>query len=115
MNTPQHYSYSFPRGQHMTVKTKANLRIALEELDPFQDAVPCWQREDIMKLPLTDHPLADYSLTSYRYKGRFGWIMIGAKDTADALSEASRSTTDIDISKLEIWDGQKYIPVRLGR
>jgi hypothetical protein len=38
-----------------------------------------------------DRPCAAEGLTSYRYRGEYGWIMIGAKDDADALHEASRS------------------------
>jgi hypothetical protein len=34
--------------------------------------------------------------------------MIGAKDDADALSEAKRSTQGVIIDNLEIWDGSKY-------
>ena len=37
---------------------------------------------------LHDRPLAAKGLVSYRYRGRYGWIMIGAKDNADALREA---------------------------
>jgi hypothetical protein len=63
---------------------------------------------------LTDKPLAAKGLVSYRYKGRYGWIMIGAKDNTDALSEANRSLTSekAEISKLEIWDGNKYISIK---
>jgi hypothetical protein len=38
---------------------------------------------------------------TYRYKGRFGWIYIGANSTAEALREAKRSTDEeISVSKL---------------
>lgn len=61
----------------------------------------------------TDKPLADHGLTSYRYRGRYGWIMIGAKDDTDALNEARRSTDDaVTADKLEIWNGTNYVPVR---
>lgn len=53
---------------------------------------------------IEDRPLAATGLTSYRYKGRYGWIMIGAHDRADALNEASRSTDDpIEECKLQQW------------
>lgn len=60
-----------------------------------------------------DRPCAASGLTSYRYKGRFGWIMIGAKDDTDALREASRSTTPYPVNRehLEIWNGEKYVGV----
>jgi hypothetical protein len=32
-------------------------------------------------LDIHNKPLAAAGLTSYRYKGRYGWIMIGARDT----------------------------------
>jgi len=55
-----------------------------------------------------DKPCAAHGLTSYRYKGRYGWIMIGAKSTEGALSEAKRSTQGVIIGNLEIWDGSQY-------
>ena len=58
---------------------------------------------------LHNRPLAAKGLISYRAKGRYGYIMIGAKDNADALSEAKRSTDNP--TDLEVWDGEKYIPV----
>lgn len=61
----------------------------------------------------TDKPLADHGLISYRYRGRFGWIMIGASNNDDALSEARRSTDyPVSIDKLEIWNGSEYVPVK---
>lgn len=54
-------------------------------------------------------PHAAEGLISYRAKGRYGYIMIGAKDDKDAMSEAKRSTDNP--TNLEIWDGTKYIPV----
>lgn len=61
-----------------------------------------------------DKPMAAHSLTSYRYKGRYGWIMIGAKNTDDALSEARRSTYNkqAEIENLEIWAGNQYERVK---
>lgn len=61
----------------------------------------------------TERPLAAPGLVSYRARGRYGWIMIGARDAADALREAHRSTpapTD-----LQIWNGSKYVPVKRKR
>ena len=62
-----------------------------------------------------DKPCADPNvpgLISYRYRGRFGWIMIGAFGNEDAMKEARRSTYDpVNVSKLEVWDGAKYVPV----
>jgi hypothetical protein len=55
-------------------------------------------------------PMAIQGLKSYRYKGRYGYIMIGAKDTQDALREASRSTdSEITSDNLESWDYSKYM------
>lgn len=59
-----------------------------------------------------NRPLAAEGLTSYRYQGRYGWIMIGARDANEALREASRSTgepsTAMDPAKLQVWRGGKY-------
>jgi hypothetical protein len=61
-----------------------------------------------------DKPCAAHGLTSYRYKGRYGWIMIGAKDDVDALSEARRSTQGVIIDNLEVWNGSQYQGVNHG-
>lgn len=61
---------------------------------------------------LHNKPLAAKGLTSYRYKGRYGYVMIGAADTASALREAARSTSDVVIDNLEIWNGTEYAAVR---
>lgn len=61
---------------------------------------------------LHDRPLAVKGHASYRYRGRFGWIMIGAKDNADALREAGRNTRDKPtLNNLEVWNGVRYEPV----
>lgn len=53
----------------------------------------------------TDRPLAAPGLTSYRYAGPSGWVMIGARDEADAMREAERSLErqDVDPDRLERW------------
>lgn len=60
---------------------------------------------------ICNRPIAINGLSSYRYNGRFGYIMIGATDHADALREAGRSTPTPDMKLLEIWNGLKYVPV----
>lgn len=56
-----------------------------------------------------NRPLAAQGLKSYRYKGRYGWIMIGAKDYADALVQAQRSTDDtVTPDRLQYWTGTEY-------
>jgi hypothetical protein len=65
-----------------------------------------------MSIAFCDKPLAAEGYTSYRYKGRFGWIMIGAHDTDDALREARRSTDDpVTVAGLQIWNGNEYTEV----
>ena len=60
---------------------------------------------------VTDRPLAAPPLDSYRYRGRYGFIMIGARDTAEALTEARRSTDGpVTLDHLEKWDGVQYAP-----
>ena len=54
-------------------------------------------------------PMAAKGLTSYRYKGRYGWIMIGATDTKDALKEAQRSASDsVILDNLQVWAVTQY-------
>ena len=54
----------------------------------------------------TERPCAAVGLTSYRYAGRYGTIMIGATSTQDALNEADRSLTQgaATVDRLEIWN-----------
>jgi len=58
--------------------------------------------------PFTDRPLASAGLTSYRYKGKYGWIMIGATCPEGALAEAMRSMSDPEgratLDRLQVWD-----------
>ena len=56
-------------------------------------------------------PMAAPGLTSYRCKTRYGYVMIGAKNTIDALREAIRSCPSARLEDLEIWDGEKYVAV----
>jgi len=62
--------------------------------------------------PMHDRPLAAAPLKSYRYKGAYGWIMIGARDDADALVQAARSFSDkrltANLDNLERWNGYFY-------
>jgi hypothetical protein len=56
-------------------------------------------------------PCATPPLTSYRYKGKYGWIMVGAKDHEEALEEAQWSTIlRVERQYLEVWDGERYVP-----
>lgn len=59
---------------------------------------------------VTEKPLSASPLLSYRCKDVFGWIMIGAKDDADAFNEALRSNPKSKIEHLQKWDGQAYVP-----
>jgi hypothetical protein len=59
-----------------------------------------------------DKPMAAKGLTSYRYKGRYGWIMIGAVDIKDALNEAGRSTNNVTVDKLQVWVGTEYRSIK---
>ena len=57
-----------------------------------------------------NRPLVVAPLKSYRYRGRYGWIMIGAKDDNDALREAKRSTDgNVHPARLQKWNGVEYV------
>jgi hypothetical protein len=58
----------------------------------------------------TERPLAAAGLTSYRCKGAYGWIMIGAADHVDAMREARRSSATARHEDLQVWDGERYVP-----
>ena len=62
-------------------------------------------------------PLAAKGLTSYRCRGRFGWIMIGAKNDDDAYREALRSCEVARREDLQIWNDRSaaYVNVQLAR
>ena len=70
----------------------------------------------MLNRPVHERPLAVAGLTSYRYPGQFGWIMIGAESPKGALNEAWRSlcrqTEDLDMGKLQVWSDQacEYVP-----
>lgn len=53
-----------------------------------------------------DRPCAAPGLTSYRCRGRYGYIMIGARDVQDAWREARRSSDQPH--DLQVWDGAAY-------
>ena len=62
----------------------------------------------------SNRPLAAKPFQSYRYKGRYGFIMIGAANTEDALREARQSVTGpATVNNLDIWDAEtaRYLPV----
>jgi hypothetical protein len=62
--------------------------------------------------PLESLPLAAPGLISYRCQSRYtGYIMIGARDNADALREAQRSRPDAVPAMLQIWNGNEYVPL----
>lgn len=69
------------------------------------------RRRDSADRPIHDRPCAAPGLQSYRAKGPYGWIMIGAKDDREALREAKRSTPNP--TDLQRWDGLKYVPITI--
>jgi len=58
---------------------------------------------------ICDRPMAAHGLTSYRLRGRYGWVMIGATDHADAMRDAARSTQEPKPENLQVWDGTQYV------
>lgn len=74
---------------------------------PIRKRYPC----RYLHLPVHERPLAAAGLTSYRCRSNYGWIMIGATDDTDAMSEARRSSPGACITNLEIWNGERYVKV----
>ena len=67
---------------------------------------------DLKALKAAPHAVS--GLTGFRYKGRYGFVMIGATDTEDALRQARRSIEGpATINNLDIWDDRasRYVPV----
>ena len=51
-----------------------------------------------------ERPIPGVYSASYRYRGRFGYCMIVAKNPADALKEAARSISGpVDAGRLGVW------------
>ena len=65
-----------------------------------------------MTRPFHERPMAASGLKSYRYPGTYGYVMIGAKDTKDALREAKRSCRSAVIERLDVWDGERYVAAK---
>jgi hypothetical protein len=62
-----------------------------------------------MVTDIHDRPLAAKGLTSYRLRGRYGWVMVGARDHKDAMREAARSTQEPKPENLQVWNGTQYV------
>lgn len=62
-------------------------------------------------LNVTNRPLAASGFQSYRCKGAFGWIMIGATDDDDAMVQARRSSAHAKREDLQKWVNGGYVPV----
>ena len=61
----------------------------------------------------SNRPCAAKGLDSYRYKGPYGFIMIGANSDQEAFKEAARSMTSGEpaIENLQIWNGIEYVNI----
>jgi hypothetical protein len=56
--------------------------------------------------------MAANGLMTYRYRGRYGFIYIGASTDTEALLEAQRSTDDkATPDRLERHNGQRFVGV----
>jgi hypothetical protein len=55
-------------------------------------------------------PLAAHPYKSYRYPNRYGgWIMIGARTTAEAVTQGQRSTSlAVTSDMMQVWDGAAW-------
>lgn len=60
--------------------------------------------------PICERPLASPGLLSFRLALPFSFVMIGAKDEADAMIQASRSTPHPRLEDLQRWNGRAYEP-----
>jgi hypothetical protein len=69
-------------------------------------------KKEIMFDHFYNKPCASEGLDSYRYKGNYGFVMIGATSIDDALNEAKRSIgTTPKIEFLEKWNGTQYVHI----
>ncbi len=58
---------------------------------------------------LHERPLAAAGLDSYRLRGEYGYIMIGALSPQDAMREARRTWPGAPAERLEKWDAGCYV------
>lgn len=66
--------------------------------------------------PYWKRPCAGIGYLSFRYRGDYGWIMLGAIDVQDALNEAARSIGyAADPLLLQQWDAalKRYVAVAI--
>ena len=63
---------------------------------------------------MSDNPMVSNGLMTYRYRGRYGFIYIGASTDTEAMTEAQRSTDDkVTPDKLERYNGKYFVGVLL--
>ncbi|MEN3238266.1 hypothetical protein PUR29_32990 [Methylobacterium ajmalii] len=91
-----------------------DLHFAEKACEALNAGKPCPSMSEMCEAPAApiarhDRPMAAAGHTSYRHKGRFGWIMIGATDHADAMREARRSWSGAEEAGLQVWDGASYV------
>ena len=61
---------------------------------------------------MSNQSMASNGLITYRYRGRYGFIYIGANTDTEALSEAQRSTDDkVTPDRLERHNGLQFVGV----
>jgi hypothetical protein len=98
---------------------KAQAKAAFAELERHHaegtrtPAAAAWDAYQVTKDDRYNRPMAAAGLTSYRCKSAYsGFIMIGAKDDADALTQARRSRDSAQAAEIEIWDAAAgtYVP-----
>lgn len=71
-----------------------------------------WGRADLRAWRAHEAPCALSGFTSYRYRGPYGWVTIGAMDDADALRQAARSVFgEVERVRLEVWTPGGYQPL----
>lgn len=63
-----------------------------------------------MDTPISERPCALPGRDSYRAKGPFGWVMMGARNASQARRMAS--SAGADPSTLELWEGDHYAPAK---
>jgi len=80
-------------------------------LAPANDDDRGWlgNRERNLNDPEAPPPGRPRGLISYRLRGPYGYIGIGARDHEDAMREAARSTRNPDRAALEVWKGSRWV------
>ena len=97
------------RGYLYGADMASSRELCFDDAVALADRIIALRTAECADMATHDRPLASAGLTSYRCKGRYGYVMIGAGSHAQAVGEAYRSTPNP--RNLEVWTAGGYSPI----